>query len=251
MEVYMQVISSSYGNDSVALIQWAFERGLTDVRVVFIDTKWAGAGWIERVSRCEAWVASLGFTPVRISPVMGFEDLIKFKKGFPNQRYQWCSGLLKGVPFLEWIDAEDPGCQATVLIGKRREESRERATTPEYVESSEYHGGRKVWHPLYLHTEVMRDELLARAGFAVLPHRSQECAPCVNANRGDFKVLTEPDVARVQALEAAVGKTMFRPKRHLGARGIVQVVQWANSPRGAWRPEDEAPSGCSSGYCGF
>lgn len=248
----MKVISASYGNDSIALIQWAYEQGLRGAYVVFIDTGWAGEGWMARVDRCETWVASLGFVPVRIVPRVQFEELIRDRKGFPNQRYQWCSGQLKGVPFLEWIDEADPECKATVMIGKRREESQERADTPEFIDASEYHGGRRVHHPLYLHTEKARDSLIRRAGFEVLPHRSKECDPCVNANRDDMRSLAESDIAKVANLESDTGKTMFRPKRHGGAKGIEQVIRWAKSSPGKYNEaqEDLFSSPCSTGYCG-
>jgi len=248
----VNVISSSYGNDSIALIQWAYEQGLRGVQVVFIDTGWAGEGWMARVELCETWVRSIGFEPVRITPRVQFEELIRDRKGFPNQRYQWCSGQLKGLPFLEWMEKIDPECNATVMIGKRREESQERADTPEFIESSDYHGGRRVRHPLYLHTETARDGLVRRAGFEVLPHRSKECTPCVNENRAGFRAMTPAEVAKVASLEADVGKTMFRPKRHAGAKGIEQVIRWAKSPRGKYneKQEDLFISPCSTGYCG-
>jgi len=248
----MNVISSSYGNDSVAMIQWALETSLPNVSVVFVDTGWSAPGWLDRVARMEKWVETLGFAAIHIKSPMLFEDLMLHKKGFPSQRYQWCSGLLKGLPFLTWIDEVDINNIATVLIGKRREESQERADTPEFEESSKYHGGRKIWHPLYLHTEAMRDELLERAGIAKLPHRSKECSPCINANRGDMRQLTEEDIARVEELEAKVGKTMFRPKRHGGAKGIRRVIAWAYSERGKYDDkQDQMFNQCSSGYCGF
>lgn len=249
----MIVISSSYGNDSIATIQWAYEQGIRGAFVTFVDTGWAGEGWMDRVARGEEWVRSLGFTPVRIIPEVQFEELIRFKKGFPNQRYQWCSGQLKGIPFLNWIDDADPECKATVYIGKRREESKERAETPEFVESSDYHGGRRVRHPLYLHTEAARNALVRRAGFEVLPHRSKECDPCVNANKDDFQTLAEKDIQKTSRLEKEVGKNMFRAKRHGGAKGIVRVIRWANSPRGKYndKQEDLFSSKCSSGYCGY
>ena len=248
----MNVISSSYGNDSVAMIQWAHEQKLANVHVVFVDTGWAAPGWLDRVNRMETWVQTLGFTVVHIVSAIGFEELMVRKKGFPNQRHQWCSGLLKGLPFLTWIDEADPENDATVLIGKRREESNERANTPEFVEASMYHGGRRVWHPLYMHTEAMRDELLARAGFPALPHRSKECSPCINANKTDLRQLTEEDIERVEAIEAKVGKTMFRPKKHGGAKGIRRVVAWAYSDRGKYDDRQETLfNTCSSGYCGF
>jgi hypothetical protein len=247
------VISSSYGNDSIATIQWAYEQGIEAAYVTFIDTGWAGEGWMGRVEKGETWVRSLGFTPIRIVPEVQFEELIRMRKGFPNQRYQWCSGQLKGLPFLNWIDEVDPECKATVYIGKRRAESAERADTPEYVEASEYHGGRRVRHPLYLHTDEARNGLVRRAGFEVLPHRSKECDPCVNSNRGDFRALAPADIAKTARLEADTGKTMFRPKRHGGAKGIERVIRWAGNTPGNYndKQEDLFSSGCSSGYCGY
>lgn len=247
----MNVISSSYGNDSVAMIQWAYEAGLTDVHVVFIDTGWSASGWLERVEQAEQWVRSLGFNAVRIDPAVKFEDLMRAKKGFPSQRYQWCSVHLKGVPFLDWIDSHDKDCQATVMIGKRRAESQERADTAEFIESSEYHGGRRVWHPLFKHTDSQRDELLQRAGFEPLPHRSRECSPCINSNRADLRLLDERDIAKVEALESEVGNTMFRPARHNGAVGVRKVIAWASASPGTYNEaQEDMFSECSSGYCG-
>jgi 3'-phosphoadenosine 5'-phosphosulfate sulfotransferase (PAPS reductase)/FAD synthetase len=246
------VISSSYGNDSVAMIQWAREKGLQDLTVVFIDTGWSAPGWLDRVDRMEQWVRSIGFNVKHIKSAIGFEELMLRKKGFPSQRHQWCSGILKGLPFLTWIDDVDTDSTAVVMIGKRREESMERADTPEFIDASKYHGDRKVWHPLYMHTEAMRDELLARAGIAKLPHRSKECSPCINSNKKDLRQLTEEDIQRVEDLEAKVGNLMFRAKKHGGAKGIRRVIAWAYSERGKYNDRQEQMfNQCSSGYCGF
>jgi len=103
-----------------------------------------------------------------------------------------------------------------------------------------------------VHTESERDELLARAGFEPLPHRSKECSPCINSNKSDLRRLTEEDIQRVESLEARVGNTMFRPKRHGGAKGIRRVVAWAYSDRGKYDDrQDSLFNHCSSGYCGF
>ena len=155
----MNIISTSYGNDSKALMQWAVENNLPNVTVVYIDTGWSSSCWEKEIDTGERFAKKSGFGVVRIKPEMQFAELIRHKKGFPSERYQWCSGLLKGVPFLKWIDAIDPDCEAVVLIGKRREESNKRANTPEFIGSSEYHGGRKVWHPLYMHSERERNAL--------------------------------------------------------------------------------------------
>ena len=39
------LIFASYGNDSIALIQWAHERSLPDVHVAYTDTGWAADWW--------------------------------------------------------------------------------------------------------------------------------------------------------------------------------------------------------------
>lgn len=243
------VISVSYGNDSVALIQHAHELGLTGADVVFVDTGWSGQGWMDRVERAEKWAAGLGFKTHRLHPIMPFEQLMQFKKGFPFQRYQWCSALLKVVPFLTWLDDVDPDAEAVVVLGLRRAESQERSKTPERIDKSERHGGRDVWCPLFAHSDDERNALLLRAGFDPLPHRSMECAPCVNANRGDLRALSERDIQKVEQLEAAVGKTMFRPARHNGAKGIREVIAWANSSPGKYDPR-QMSFGCDSGMCG-
>jgi 3'-phosphoadenosine 5'-phosphosulfate sulfotransferase (PAPS reductase)/FAD synthetase len=135
------------------------------------------------------------------------------------------------------------------VLGLRRAESQERAKTPEYIESSERHGGRDVWCPLFAHSDEDRNALLARAGFEPLPHRSMECAPCINANRADLRALTEVDIAKVEQLEARVGKTMFRSARHNGAKGVREVIAWAYSSPGKYDPK-QMSFGCDSGMCG-
>jgi 3'-phosphoadenosine 5'-phosphosulfate sulfotransferase (PAPS reductase)/FAD synthetase len=246
------VISSSAGNDSVAMIQWAYEHALDligDVTVVYCDTGWAKPGWLDRVERVEAFARGLGFAVKRIDS-MGMEALVRLRKGWPGNGQQFCTIHLKGVPFLNWIDDVDTACQAVVLVGKRRAESEARKNTPEFVPNSEYHGGRLLWHPLYLHTDAERNALLARAGFEVLPHRSEECNPCVNANRGDIMRLSPEEMAKVNRLEVAVGKPMFRPKRFNGL-GIYGVVMWARHGKNH-KADIPAESGCGSPFgCGL
>ena len=247
----MNIISASYGNDSIALIQWAHEQEMSNVTVAYCDTGWAAPGWDIRVAAGEVLARNYGFATVKIKS-MGMVELIKMKKGWPGNGQQFCTAHLKGIPFLIWLDGLDTEEKAVVLIGKRRAESRARAQTPEFINTSEYHGGRKVWHPLYAHTTHERDELVIRSGMELLPHRSQECSPCVNANRGDFMLLTQDQIEYVNELEVEIGKPMFRPKR-FGAVGIYGVMVWAKHGRkrgGMLDPlEDE---GCGSPFgCGL
>lgn len=247
------IISSSYGNDSVALIQWAHEKELEDVTVTFCDTGWAAPDWGVRVERCSAWARNLGFKTATIKS-MGMEELVRIKQGFPSNQHQFCTAHLKGVPFLTWCDENDPDLEAVVMVGKRRAESVSRQNTPEFIEHSEYHGDRRLWHPLYKHSDKRRNLLLERAGFEVLPHRSQECSPCVNANRLDFQLLTTEQIERVNNLEVEMGRSMFRPKR-FGALGIHGVIAWAHHGRKRMELDPDElieGSGCDGHYgCGL
>jgi hypothetical protein len=104
-----------------------------------------------------------------------------------------------------------------------------------------------------MHDEVMRNDLLKRAGQKIIAHRSHECHPCVNANREDFKLMSHKDIEKVASLEAVVGKTMFRPARHNGAKGIVNVVEWAKRGKYIEGQDDLFPDmGCGSPFgCGL
>lgn len=249
----MYVISASYGNDSMALIQFAHEQELKDVTVVYCDTGWASKEWTKRIKQGEALAKKYGFKTVRIKS-MGMSELIRSKKGFPFHGSQFCTGFLKGIPFLDWIEEVDTDNKAVVMIGKRREESAKRADTPEWVESSDYHGGRQVWHPLYLHSAKMRNDLLHRAGIEVLPHRSDECFPCVNANRNDLRRLPQYAIERLDKLEQEIGQPMFRASKHAGAQGIEEVVNWAKYSPGQYDPDqdDLFDMGCGSPFgCGL
>ncbi len=225
----MNVISSSGGNDSTACIELAHQMSLPNVTVAYCNTGWASPTWPQRVIEVNRLAVSYGFKTVECKSI-GMAELVRMKKGWPGNGQQFCTAHLKGLPFLQWIDEADPECKAVVIIGKRRAESEKRKDTPEFIESSEYHGGRKVWHPLYMHTDEQRNVLLASAGFKPLPHRSLECNPCVNANREDFLRLTSGEIERVNDLEAEIGKPMFRPKR-FNAMGIHGVIQWAKNGR--------------------
>jgi 3'-phosphoadenosine 5'-phosphosulfate sulfotransferase (PAPS reductase)/FAD synthetase len=223
---------------SLAMVQWSIENKIPDVHVVFCDTGWAAPGWMVRVEKVHAYAKANGME-AHIVKSLGMQELVRMKKGFPGNAQQFCTAHLKGVPFLEWIDEADKDYKAIVMVGKRRVESEARKNTPEYIYNSDYHGGRTLWHPLYLHTDAERNALIERSGFEILPHRSLECNPCVNANRQDFLRLTPGEIERVNELEVEIGKPMFRPKR-FSALGIYGVIAWAKDgrDRGDFAEED-------------
>lgn len=243
----MYILRSNYGNNSMALIQWAFEQGLQDVTVAYVDTGWAAEGWLDYVALCEGVVEGMGFKVEHIKPVTPFEEVMEMKGGFPSRERQWCALHLKGIPFLKWVEEADPDTAATVLLPKSGVESNFK-DVPEYIESCEFHGERRVWQPLFNHSQIQRDALLARAKIALLPHPSQECAPCINSSVNELRQLADIDIGKTAELEEELETSLFPPQDCAGASGIQAVVEWAKSADPASLNYD---FGCSASFgCG-
>ena len=255
----MNIIFSSCGNDSVALIQWCTENEISDLHVAYSETHWGSDEWPARVLLVENWCRMVGAEFHRIESE-GFADLCKSKRkqAFPRDGMQFCTEELKIKPAMAWLDKIDPDKEATCLVGIRREESAKRRNWPEWVEESDKHGGRSLHSPLVRYTESERDSLIVRSGLPVLPYRSRECFPCVNSSKADLRELTQSDVDKVRILEEEMGvgkvsgkpKYMFRAEKCGGAKGIVEVVKWASHSKYIEGQDDLFGGGCDSGFCG-
>ena len=262
----MNIIFGSGGNDSVALVQWAIEKGLQDLHVAYSNTGWAADFWAERLDKFRALVESNGGTYHEI-PSEGMVELVKRKKMWPQNGKAFCSFELKIKPAMEWLETIDPAGEAACLVGVRREESAKRAQWPEWIEESENHGGRSLHSPLVRHTEIMRNELIERAGFEVLPHRSMECYPCIpNAGKPDIAMLDKDRISALEIYENEMGETATGNKRYIfstgglikkdgaiskkkkkGAKGIREVWQWSQTSNFV---AGQADIFCDSGWCG-
>lgn len=251
----MHIAIANYGNDSIALIQWAYEQQLSDLTVVSVDTGFAAPSWPARVQKAEHWVRSLGFTVVRLKSQVSFAEVVKTRGSFPSRKFQWCAGFLKGLAILEWLDspAIDPEYRATILLAYRRSQSRKRAQLPELLESSEHYNDRHVWHPLFQHSLAERDALVQRAGFPLLGHRSLECDPCIQSTQNDWMRMEPTTIDRLTKLETELGQTMFT---YADARNFQEAVTRAQQAGIRFQGSvDEAglfDQGCESPFgCGL
>ena len=249
-----RVIFASYGNDSIALIQWTHEHGYKDVTVAYSDTGWAADFWEERVTKAEEWCKSLGYNTVRIDSE-GMVSLVRRKKAWPRGgggRFQFCTVNLKIKPALEWLDSIDQDKEVICMVGIRREESLNRSNFPEWTEESENHGGRSLHAPLVAYTEFDRDYLISKTPFTPLHHRSKECWPCVNVTVQEKKFISGDKLNLISELEKEMGKNskgndrvMFSPDKNNGAIGIHAVVE------NALKNQDDMFGGyCDGGWCG-
>lgn len=241
----MNIICCSGGNDSVALIQWAFEKNLKDVTVLYNYTGWEISWWDFRMK--EIWLLCEKYNFKYASTVsIGFKNMVRSKKGFPMaaSKMQFCSDYLKKQPTLKWLKKNDPDSNAIIYIGIRRCESQNRANHPRSIIADMRYDGRAMEFPLVEYSDMDRDLLQEKTGIDILLHGSMECFPCVNSKRSDFRLLAKyPDrIKELAELEKEMGSTgkgkprvMFRPYRHMGAIGIKEVVKWGLCERGKYK----------------
>jgi len=190
-------------------MQWAYEQQLNDVYVIYIDTGWADENWFERVDASKRLAQRYHFNFIRLQSKPDFSHLIQDRKDFPSTKFQWCAGFLKGLPLIDWLDEHDPNCEAIILLGKRRADSRANFDLPEYIEESEHYGDRKVWHALFDCDDERFDTLIHATRMVKLKHRSLECDPCVNSFGDDLKRVSKRSCQRLQRLEHQIGKNLF------------------------------------------
>lgn len=203
------VIVGNFGDESIALLQWAIESKLRHVCFVTIKTGWGAKGWEERVLAGQAYAESQGIGVIYLSAPIKFLNLVIDRKEFPSATCRWCASFLKGVPLNNWLDEIDPTATLVILLAKRRSASRLLANLAEFSEESEYFGTRKVWHPLYKHSLLGRNALIQRANFQILGHRSLECDPCIHATREELSAMHEQDKNKLSCAEKTINKRMF------------------------------------------
>tara|TARA_Y100000310_G_C20702213_1_gene830975 strand:- start:7833 stop:8843 length:1011 start_codon:yes stop_codon:yes gene_type:complete len=237
------VVACSGGNDSIALIELMAEKcEIGSFLVLYNDTGWAREDWPARMERVSKKLKSRGI-PFVSTVSVGFEELVKERKGFPMpaSAMQFCTQELKTKPTLNFLKKYDPNAQWTIVTGRRREESANRAGLSLIEENTSVYEGRDVFNPLIKHTTEMRDVLIEKFGFEPLPHSSMECFPCVCCGKEDYRMMREyPNVIyRLENLEKELGhtsngkpRTFARPYKKGGAIGIRQVLEWAEGRRG-------------------
>lgn len=227
----MNILFGNYGDGTIALIQWAHENKVQNVTVCHMDTGFAAAdeSWQQQVQQGIVLAQGYGFNTQSLKSVMTWSELVLKQQDFSSAQSAWCAGWLKGVAFLEWLDEVDSACQATIVLPKQVTRSRGDVVLREWENHSPHFGERRVWQPLYDLADHQFYDLIQRAGFSPLYHRSLECAPCVYSKPADLSRLSQRDQEKVAVLEEILVQPLFAPSAHGGAQGIKAVVEWARS----------------------
>ena len=104
--VRTNIIFSSGGNDSVALMRWVLDHFPNDNNIViYSDTGWGSDFWPERIEKIKQYAEKNGLK-FAITESEGMEALVKRKKGWPKPAsdMQFCTDALKVRPAREWMD---------------------------------------------------------------------------------------------------------------------------------------------------
>jgi len=210
------IIIGNFGNHSLAVMQMLIEKDLPALHFICVNTGWAAASWDKRVLACSDYARSRGVAVHLLHAQASFSEMVKDRKQFPSQKFQWCASFLKGLTILNFLDEFDPSCEALIVSGKRRCDSRRYANLQEFEKGDDLYQGRTVWHPLWQTDNHEFAELIKRTGYNLLPHQSLECNPCIHTPTAKLAFLDGQSITRLEALEQAVGQSMYNgPIRNL------------------------------------
>ncbi len=220
---YPLVIIANFGDESIALIQWVHDTFVNhkNIHIIYVNTGWAAPEWQLRVQTAKQWSESLGFQVHFLNPPASFENLMIQQGKFPSRKFQWCANFLKALPILDFLDELDPELNFIILLARRRAASRINFNLPEFIFEEPKWGDRKLWHPLYLHTQEDRDALITKTPFLnPLNHRSLECDPCVNSDLKDLiRIKNNKNLfvlTRLENLEKKLESQLLSPELYPG-----------------------------------
>ncbi len=194
----------------MALIAYAAQQKWSQVHVVSVDTGFAHPDWAQRVQAGEDYARQLGFAVMRLQAEPDFADLVRAQGEFPTPKFQWCAVYLKGDTLRRWLEKVDSFKTAEIVLARRRSQSLKFADLPEYLEQDEAFAERRIWHPLYVHSEADIQGLVADTPLDWLPQRSLECDPCVNSSLAELKRAVPAVQQRLQGLEAEMGEAFLQ-----------------------------------------
>lgn len=204
------IIIGNFGNHSLAVMQALLEKDLSNIHFCYVETGWAAACWAERVAVCSEYAQQQGVIVHPLKPPLTFSEIVRDRKQFPSPKFQWCTSFLKGLAILNYLDCQDPSCEAVIVSGKRQLDSRRYANLQEFDDVDNYYQGRKLWYPLWQTSDTEFLALIERTGFPFLGQQSLECSPCIHSKVEELSRIDKQALARLQALEAQLGQTMYQ-----------------------------------------
>jgi hypothetical protein len=204
----MNIIIGNWGNETIALLSWCLKNQLQNVYLLTVDTGWQSAIWKQRIEEGLHFATQNAIQVITLKPTLSFPEIIKHRGAFPTPSFLWCADTLKKTPILKWLTENDSRSEATILLPYVKATSQHQYLAYDEETAREHYDDREVIAPL-LHTSKEEcHELVTAAHFQWLTTKSQECAPCVKSSLKELKLNDKDEIAKLAALEKAVGKTL-------------------------------------------
>lgn len=220
------VLSVSGGKDSTAASLHLREVGIEHTRV-FANTQWEHRDTLEYLrgplTDCIGPI-------VEVQGLLGFADLVRKKRIFPDRTKRFCTTELKMKPIKAYLDSLDD--DVVNVVGIRADESAARSKLTE-TEWSDFFDC-EVWRPLIRWTI---DDVIAihkRHGLAPNPLYLRGasrvgCWPCIHARKEEIRLVADIDpdrIAEIRELELEL-ETTADARRIAAGKG--EKLQWERS----------------------
>jgi len=156
------VISISGGKDSKATLIVSLPLLLkvvkpSQIKVIFCDTGWEKDETIQELETIKDKLKEFDIEFLTLTNPKypnGMTDLLKSKKAFPTRKAKTCTQLLKMIPAVEYYKSlNSKDFEVISLVGKRKDESKDRINTPDEEYYSYKDWGFTIYYPIADWTE--------------------------------------------------------------------------------------------------
>jgi len=213
------VISISGGKDSKATLIVSIPLLLevvksSQIKVVFCDTGWEKDETIDELKTIQTKLKDLDieYKVLRNEKYPnGMIDLIKHKKAFPTRMTKTCTHQLKMIPAINYYkELSLNGFNVISLVGKRRDESKDRVNTPD-LETYKYKGWSfDVYHPIadWIETDVYSylDETWGIPNSYFKGSKRVGCDECFQADLKSISLMSEDKIKKMELVENEISK---------------------------------------------
>ena len=215
------IVSISGGKDSkatlISTIDTFIKRkiDLDLIEVIYCDTKFGAQNTIDELKAIEQKLNN--DYNIKLTTLIndkypnGMNDLILSKNMFPNRLNKFCTVELKMIPATKYFEKlYADGYKIINLVGKRRDESNDRAN----IRDNEYYSNKRlkmdIWHPIadWSETDVY-DLLHSTWGIPreyYLGEKRVGCDTCFQSNLGSIARMSIDKIKEINLLEDIVSK---------------------------------------------
>ncbi|MFQ5647582.1 MAG: phosphoadenosine phosphosulfate reductase family protein [bacterium] len=256
------ILSFSGGKDSTAALIYLIKERRLPLFVVFCDTFNESPETYRYVDYISGLLEEWGYPPViKLAGQYSFYDLAKKKQRFPSIKARFCTGMLKIVPKIRWIQEQNFETDPVITLGIRRDESVNRSKRHEWEFSCQVYD-ELLWNPLV--DWNVKQVFAIHKKYGVEPNPMYKkgfkrvgCFPCVNCGRNELILMAKHYPERIEEIdrwEKELDSTYLAPRKKGVICKIHTQIRWAkkdgkDSKQGLLFPDASLCSYAGLGVC--